>query len=148
MNAPGPCLFCRIASGEIPSTVVHASDEVMAFLDINPIRAGHTLIIPRAHHRYYDEVPPPVFAEMMALAQRLAPVLRARHAVEHVACFFTGIDVTHAHAHVFPMIERTDLTSPAYIVERPQTFQRAPAADPAGLAAEADALRRALGEAM
>ena len=147
MKPTGPCLFCRIASGEIPSATVHATDRVFAFLDINPIRAGHTLIIPRDHHCYYDDVPPPVLAEMMALAGRLAPVLRARHGVERVASFYTGIDVAHAHAHVFPMFDRTDLTSPAYIVERPLTFTRPPMADPAALAAEAEALRQALADA-
>ncbi len=145
MSSPTACLFCRIAAGEIPSAVVYRSDRVFAFLDINPIRAGHTLIIPRQHFAYYDDVPAEVLAEMMTLAQQLAPVLRERHGVERVACFYSGIDVAHAHAHVFPMVERSDLTSPAYIVERPLSFRRAPMADPADLAAEAQALSSALG---
>ena len=147
MSATASCLFCRIASGEIPSATVYQSDRVQAFLDINPIRAGHTLIIPRQHFPYFDDLPAEVLAEMMSLAQRLAPVLRERHAVERVACFYSGVDIAHAHAHVFPMLEWTDLTSPAYIVERPLSFRRAAPADPAALAAEAAALGSVLGSA-
>lgn len=143
MQAPG-CLFCRIAAGEIPSKRVYASDRVFAFLDIGPIRQGHTLIVPRAHHRYYDDVPADVLAEIMTVGQRLAPILRERHGVQRVGCFFTGVDVDHAHAHVFPMTEPTDLTSPAYIVERPLTFRRAPMATPESLDDEAAALTAAL----
>lgn len=147
MPEPG-CLFCRIASGEIPSKRVYESDRVLAFLDIGPIRQGHTLIVPRDHHRYFDDVPAEVLAEIMTVGQRLAPILRERHGVERVACFFTGVDVDHAHAHVFPMTEWTDLTSPAYIVERPLTFRRAPMAAPEALDDEAAALRKALGPAL
>src|SRR5690554_2235770 len=52
------CIFCRIANGEIPSHVVYEDDEVKAFLDIQPIRPGHVLIVPKAHHDYFDDLPP------------------------------------------------------------------------------------------
>ena len=51
------CIFCRIGSGEIPSHVVYEDDQLKAFLDIQPIRTGHVLIVPKAHYDYYESLP-------------------------------------------------------------------------------------------
>ena len=51
------CLFCRIAAGALPAHIVHQDDEVVAFLDLHPIRPGHTLVIPRAHHVWFEDIP-------------------------------------------------------------------------------------------
>ena len=141
------CLFCRIAAGEIPTQVIARTDRLHAFLDLHPIRPGHALIIPRAHHPYFDDVPAAVLAEMMSLAQRLAPIMRRRFEVERVGLFFTGIHIAHAHAHVVPMHEDTDITSARNIVERPLTF-RLPEAMPAEALREiGGALRQDLAQA-
>ena len=103
MNDP-ECLFCRIARGDVPAHVVHESENVIAFLDIRPIRRGHVLVVPRVHFPFFDDVRPEVANEMMGIAQRLAPVLRASFQVERVGLFFTGVDIAHAHAHVVPMV--------------------------------------------
>jgi len=141
------CIFCRIARREIPSHIVHESDDVVAFLDIHPIRLGHTLVVPREHHAYFDDLPPALAAEIVAVGQKLAPVLRAAAGVPRVGFLFTGVDVAHAHAHVVPMLEATDVTSTQYIVERPLTFRPAPAAPQADLEAMADSVRARLGQA-
>jgi len=138
------CPLCRIAAGDLPAHVVHRSEHVLAFLDIRPIRPAHVLIIPRDHHAYFDAVPPPVMTEIMALAQRLAPILRAHAGVERVACMFSGIDLPHAHAHVFPMHETSDITSRQAIVEEQVTIRAMPLADPDELREIAQTLRRAL----
>ncbi len=122
-HADAACLFCRIAAGAIPSEVVARTDHLHAFLDLHPVRPGHTLIIPRRHHAYFDDVPAAVLTEMMGLAQRLAPVMRRQFGVERVGLFFTGTHIAHAHAHVVPMHEDTDITSARNIVERPLTFR-------------------------
>jgi histidine triad (HIT) family protein len=67
--------------------------------------------------------------------------------VARVGLFFTGVDIAHAHAHVVPMVEPTDITSPCYIAERPLTFGPAPPAAPEDLQDAAAAIRGALGEA-
>lgn len=139
------CIFCRIARGEIPARVVHASPTVLAFLDIHPIRPGHVLVVPRDHHAYFDDLPPDVAAETMHVAQRLAPALRRAVGVERVGLFFTGVDVAHAHAHVVPMVEPTDITSPAYIEQQGLRFRQAPAATAGELDATLAALQRELG---
>ena len=123
------CLFCRIAAGELPSHGVYEDDQLKAFLDIQPIRPAHVLIIPKAHYDYYDDLPPELAAAIVNLGQRLAKIMKARYGVERVAFLFTGIDVPHVHAHVVPMHERTDITSPAYIEQKNLSFRQAPRAD-------------------
>ena len=127
MNSNG-CLFCRIASGALPSSVVYESADVVAFLDINPIRPGHIQIVPRDHFAYYDEIPAAISGEIMLLGQRLAPILRRSFRSQRVAFLYTGGDIAHAHAHVVPMQESTDITSRQYIVEQKITFRETPRA--------------------
>ena len=122
------CIFCRIGSGEIPSHVVYEDDHVKAFLDIQPIRTGHVLIVPKAHYDYYDDLPPELAAAIVHLGQRLGKVMKSSYGVERVAFLFTGTDVAHVHAHVVPMHEKTDITSPVYIEQQGLTFQLAPRA--------------------
>lgn len=140
------CLFCRIGAGEISSHRVYESSRVLAFLDIHPIRDGHVQIIPRQHYAYFDDLPPDVVSEIFHVAQRLAPILRRTYGVPRVALFFTGVDIAHAHAHVVPMLEATDVTSTRYIVETPLTFRQAPLAQADDLARVAQALTRSLNE--
>ena len=111
------CLFCRIAAGESPAHIVHQDDEVVAFLDLHPIRPGHTLVIPKAHHVWFEDIPGPLAARVMDCSQILARRMKRLYRVERVAMFFTGIHVPHAHAHVVPMHEVHDVTSQAYLCE-------------------------------
>lgn len=116
------CPFCRIAAGELDAVILYQDAEVVAFLDIGPIRAGHTQIIPRRHVATFELLPPELAARMLHLGQQLAQRLKAVYGVERVAFLFTGGDVPHAHAHVVPMHETTDITSARYLVgpEAPQ----------------------------
>lgn len=122
------CIFCRIASGEIPSHTVYEDDQLKAFLDIQPIRPGHVLIVPKTHHDYFDDMPPDLAAAVVHLGQRLGKAMKAAYGVERAAFLFTGTDVAHVHAHVLPMHEKGDITSPAYIEQQELTFRLAPRA--------------------
>jgi histidine triad (HIT) family protein len=118
-DTPAPaaaCLFCEIAAGARAATVVYEDDDVLAFLDIAPIRPGHTQIIPRAHFATFEVLPPALAARILTLGQQLASRMKAVYQVDRVAFLFTGGDVPHAHAHVVPMREQTDITSARYIV--------------------------------
>lgn len=122
------CIFCRIAAGEIPSHVIYEDDQLKAFLDIHPIRPGHVLIVPKSHHDYFDDMPPELASAVVHLGQRLGKAMKAIYGVERVAFLFTGTDVTHVHAHVLPMHEKMDITSPVYIQQQELSFQLAPRA--------------------
>jgi histidine triad (HIT) family protein len=141
---PSECIFCRIARKEVPSRIVHESRDVIVFMDIRPIRRGHVLVVPREHFPYYDDIRPEVADEVMRVAQRLAPVLRTCFGVERVGLFFSGVDIAHAHAHVVPMVEPTDVTSRRYFAEETLTFRPAPAASAAELDQSAALIRSAL----
>jgi histidine triad (HIT) family protein len=138
------CVFCAIARGDIPSHCVCETDELVAFLDIRPIRAGHTLIVPRAHHDYFDDLPPKLAAGIVTLGQRLAREMKTIYSAPRVAFAFMGFDIPHAHAHVMPVFARDDITSRRAIVEEKITFRELPRADDAELAAGAKKLRARL----
>jgi diadenosine tetraphosphate (Ap4A) HIT family hydrolase/catechol 2,3-dioxygenase-like lactoylglutathione lyase family enzyme len=112
----GPCVFCRIAGRELDAVRLHDDDELTAFLDLHPVRPGHTLIIPKAHVATFDELPEALAARILTLGQTLARRMKTVYGVERVAFLFTGGDVAHAHAHVFPMHEKTEVTSARYVV--------------------------------
>lgn len=123
------CIFCRIAEGEIAAHVVYEDEQLKAFLDIHPIRPGHVLIVPKAHHDYYDDLPPGLASAVVHLGQRLGKAMKAAYGVERVAFLFTGTDVAHVHAHVLPMHQKTDITSPIYIEQENLRFRLAPRAE-------------------
>lgn len=120
------CLFCRIARGEIACHAVHEDDDILAFLDIHPIRAAHTLIIPRQHYPGFEDLPAALAAGITTLAQRLARELKVIYRVERVAMFYAGIHVSHAHAHVVPIHHRHDITSAQYLQDGVDGFSMPP----------------------
>ena len=72
------CIFCKIIMGFIPSHKLYEDDDVLAFLDIHPVNAGHALIIPKAHHENFATTPLEVVDKLVAVSQRLAPgILKA-----------------------------------------------------------------------
>src|SRR5690606_12143104 len=105
-DTPPSCIFCEIAAGRIPATIVAESDRLVAFLDIRPIRPGHVLIVPRDHYAYFDDLPPDLAADVLQLGQRLAKAMKRAYGVERAGFLFTGTDVAHVHAHVVPMHEK------------------------------------------
>ena len=138
------CLFCRIAKREVGAHLVYESEQVIAFLDINPIRLGHIQIIPLEHFDYFDDLPTAVVAEILNVGQRLARALKVACKVPRVAFLFTGGDIPHAHAHVVPMVEFDDITSRRYIVQEHVTYCDAPRASENDLASCAALIRDSL----
>ncbi|WP_337170176.1 HIT family protein [Gemmatimonas aurantiaca] len=110
------CIFCRIAVKEVDAVIVYEDEHIMAFLDIGPIRPGHTQIIAKSHVATFEELPPALAARILHLGQQLARRMKQVYAVDRVAFLFTGGDVAHVHAHVVPMHEKTDITSARYLV--------------------------------
>jgi histidine triad (HIT) family protein len=138
------CVFCRIARREIAAHIVHEDDRLIAFLDRGPIRPGHTQIVPRDHFPYFDEAPSEVVCAIAQMGQKIARALKRLYRVPSVAFLFTGADIDHVHAHVVPMLEKTDITSRRYIIEDAVTFRAMPQASEVELASSAEALRMAL----
>lgn len=142
-----PCLFCRIAAGELPCHKLHEDDHVLAFLDLHPVRPGHALVIPRAHYPWFEDLPTELACRITTLSQRIARTMKALYGVERVAMVYTGIHVAHAHAHLVPMHDVHDITSAAYLTEGPDRFTAPPSPPAETLAATAAALRAGLARA-
>lgn len=140
-SAKDGCIFCRIAGGEIPSVRILEDDRIVAFLDIHPIREGHALILPRRHYDFFEAMPEELAAHILASGQKLARALKKIYGVARVGFMFSGTDVAHAHAHVVPMVEGTDLTSRRYIAEDKLTFRPPEMIASAELQKVADKLR-------
>lgn len=115
------CPFCQLAQGTLPAVTLYEDADVMAFLDLGPIRPGHTQIIPRMHVATFELLPVPLLTKIVALGQQLATRMKLVYQVERVAFLFTGGDVAHVHAHVVPTMEKTDITSARYILS-PETI--------------------------
>ncbi len=135
------CLFCRIATGALPVHKLFEDDKILALLDIHPIREGHALVIPKAHHRWFEDIPPDTAARIMSTGQALARAMKAEWQVERVSFFYTGIHVAHAHAHVVPMHHRHDVSSAAYLKDGPEAFSLPPSPADDALAQTALTLR-------
>lgn len=138
------CIFCRIAAGTLAAHLVHEDELAVAFLDTHPIRPGHIQVIPREHQACFDDLPAAAAGHIIQVGQRLARALKRIHAVPRVAFLFTGGDVAHAHAHVVPMHEKTDITSRRYVAEQRLTFQPLPAVSREELSSIATLLRSVL----
>lgn len=127
-------IFTRVMAGELPGRFVHTDDECAAFLTIAPIRAGHTLVVPRAEIDSWLELPPELAAHLMTVAQRVGSALQRAFRPERVALAIAGLEVPHCHLHLVPMDTLADLD-----------FTRAdPDPDPAMLDDAAERIRAAL----
>jgi histidine triad (HIT) family protein len=99
------CLFCAIAAGEVEAEIVHSDDDHVAFLDIRPVFAGHTLLIPRPHIDTLEELPEEAIGPFFGLGRRLA--VAVREGMGSVGTFVAinnrvSQSVPHLHLHVVP----------------------------------------------
>ncbi len=104
------CIFCRIISGELPAYKIYENDRVLAFLDINPVSSGHTLVIPKAH---VEDIESASFEDMQAIALAIKEI--GRLLKEKLGCpaynvsqnngAAAGQEVPHLHFHLIPRHE-------------------------------------------
>ncbi len=102
-------LFSKIVAGEIPSHKVAEDEEFFAFLDINPVAAGHTLVIPKKEVDYLFDIDDALLGRMMAFAKRVARAQEAAIACRRVGMAVIGLEVPHAHIHLIPITKESDM---------------------------------------
>jgi histidine triad (HIT) family protein len=102
-------IFARIASGEIPSYKVAEDDRYFAFLDINPLKKGHTLVIPREETDYIFDIDDDTLAGMMVFAKKVAIAIEEVVPCDRVAVVVLGLEVPHAHIHLIPLDKESDI---------------------------------------
>lgn len=102
-------IFSKIVAGEIPSFKVAEDDKHYAFLDINPIKRGHVLVIPKKEEDYIFDLTPGEVAELFKFAQKVADGIKTAFGSKKVGIAVIGLDVPHAHIHLIPLDEEGDL---------------------------------------
>ena len=103
-------IFSRIAAGEIPSFKVAESEEFYAFLDINPMAPGHTLVIPRnVQDDYIFNLDPKTYEGLWAFARKVALAIKAAVPCKRVGVAVLGMEVPHTHIHLVPLQSEADM---------------------------------------
>lgn len=123
-------IFTKIINGEIPCEKIAEDDRFFAFLDIRPIREGHTLVIPKQETDYFFDLDDGLLGDIMLFARPIARALKSAVPCERIGVMVAGLEVPHAHVHLVPISDVGDLN-----------FAHAREADPAALAALAGTLR-------
>lgn len=102
-------IFSKIAAGEIPSYKCAENDEFYAFLDINPLVVGHTLVIPRREVDYVFDMSDDEIARYMVFAKKVAVAIKKAFPCLKVGMTVLGLEVPHAHIHLVPMQSERDM---------------------------------------
>ena len=102
-------IFSRIVAGEIPCHKVAEDEEFFAFLDINPVAKGHTLVIPKQETDYLFDLEDALVGRMMAFAKRVARAQEATIPCKRIGMAVMGLEVPHAHIHLIPITKESDM---------------------------------------
>lgn len=102
-------IFSKIVAGEIPSYKVAENDKFFAFLDINPLAKGHTLVIPKREVDYFFDLTDEEIGEMQVFAKKVATAIKAAFPCIKVGQAVLGLEVPHAHIHLVPMQSEKDM---------------------------------------
>ena len=102
-------IFSKIAAGEIPSYKVAENDKYYAFLDINPLVKGHTLVIPKQEVDYIFDLSDEDLAEMQVFAKKVAAAIKSAFPCIKVGQAVIGLEVPHAHIHLIPIQKESDM---------------------------------------
>ncbi len=96
-------IFTRIINGEIPCYKVAEDDRYFAFLDINPLTKGHTLVVPKLETDYIFDLDDKTLGDMMIFAKKIACKIKEKIDCKRVAVVVLGMEVPHAHIHLIPI---------------------------------------------
>lgn len=102
-------IFTRIINGEIPSYKVAEDENFYAFLDINPLMKGHTLVVPKQEVDYLFDLDDETLQNMALFAKRVAEKIKCKIECKKVAMVVLGLEVPHAHIHLIPMNTESDV---------------------------------------
>lgn len=128
-----PSIFTRIVNREIPAQILREDDEFLAFLDVRPIRPGHSLVVPKAEIEDVFDLPDSLLSGLLVFARPVAQAIRETTGAKRVGIAVVGIEVPHAHVHLLPIDDFDDLD-----------FRKAQPAEDGDLAAMAERIRAAL----
>ena len=102
-------IFSRIINGEIPCYKIAENDRFFAFLDINPLTEGHTLVVPKHETDYIFNIDDDELGQMMVFAKKVAKSIEKAIPCKRIAVAVIGLEVPHAHIHLVPITKEGDL---------------------------------------
>lgn len=102
-------IFSKIIAGEIPSYKVAENEKFYAFLDINPVNWGHTLVVPKIEEDYIFDLDDDTLAGMMQFSKRVAKAIKKALPCRKVGVAVLGLEVPHAHIHLVPLTKEGDM---------------------------------------
>lgn len=102
-------IFSKIISGEIPCYKIAENEAFLAFLDIQPVRMGHVLVVPKKETDYIFDIEDPELAQLMLFAKRVAKAIKLAVPCKKVGVTVIGLEVPHAHIHLVPMDRLEDM---------------------------------------
>ncbi len=102
-------IFSKIIAGEIPCYKVAENDKFFAFLDINPVNWGHTLVVPKKETDYIFDIDDEELGEMMVFAKKVAKGIKGALPCRKVGVTVLGLEVPHAHIHLVPLQKEGDM---------------------------------------
>ena len=102
-------IFTKIVNGEIPAYKIAEDDRFLAFLDINPLTKGHTLVIPKQETDYLFDLDEDLFADLNRFAHKVAKAIRPAMNCKRVGVCVIGFEVPHAHVHLIPINGMSDM---------------------------------------
>ena len=102
-------IFTKIIKGEIPSLKIAEDDNFLAFLDINPIQKGHTLVIPKKEIDYLFDLDDKTLQKMIVFAKKVAKNIEKQISCKRIGMTVAGFDVPHAHIHLIPINTISDM---------------------------------------
>ena len=104
-----PTLFTRIINREIPGRFIYEDEKCVAFLTIEPLSPGHTLVVPRAEVNHWINLDADTLSHLMSIAQRIGRAIEKTYAPTKVGLMIAGLEVPHVHIHVTQMNDVSDL---------------------------------------
>jgi len=102
-------IFTRIINGEIPCYKVAEDDRFIAFLDVRPLKPGHTLVVPKKEVDYIFDLEEETLAGMMVFARKIALAMKEVIDCRRIGVAVLGLEVPHAHIHLIPLTRETDM---------------------------------------
>ena len=102
-------IFSRIVAGEIPCHKIAENEEFFAFLDINPVAVGHTLVIPKQETDYIFDIDDPMLGLIVSFAKQVARAQQAAIPCKRIGLAVMGLEVPHAHIHLIPITKESDM---------------------------------------
>ncbi|MBU3942764.1 HIT family protein [Patescibacteria group bacterium] len=103
------CLFCKIIKGKILSYKIWEDENFFAFLNINPINPGHTILVPKKHLDYIFDLEEPLYSEIFKTAKKLSRPLKKATGAEKIGLAIEGLAIRHIHIHLVPVNKVNDL---------------------------------------